>query len=542
MMSVATKMTIEGPQTVRSNEVTVTGAMREGYADILTDPALRFLAALHHTFEPRRRHLLERRWVKQQQLDAGHLPDFLSSTRSIRESEWRVAPIPKDLTDRRVEITGPVDRKTIINGLNSGANVFMADFEDAHAPTWANTMNGQINLRDAVSRTITFTRSDGRRYALNEQTATLFVRPRGWHLEERRILACGKPISASLFDFGLFFFHNAATLRARGSAPYFYLPKLEHRREARLWNEVFSFAQDYLDMPHGTIRATVLIENILAAFEMDEILWELKDHSAGLNCGRWDYIFSFIKKFRAHADFVLPNRDQVSMEQPFLRSYSQLLIQTSRRRGTHAIGGMAAQIPVKDDPEATQSALREVQRDKLREVTAGHDGTWVAHPGLVETAKTIFDQHMPDANQIHLIRDDGRVTAADLLRVPLGSITEAGLNRNISVGIQYLSAWLRGSGCVAISNLMEDAATAEISRAQVWQWIRHGALMNDGRPITVAHVRRNILDFLSEQPIPASDDDACATSYLHAAELMEWLVTQEQLPEWLTTAVPPSHD
>ncbi|MBK5260044.1 MAG: malate synthase A [Thermoanaerobaculia bacterium] len=445
---------------------------------ILTADAIAFIDALHREINPRREELLARRERVKRDLDSGKLPDFLHDTQSIREGEWTVAPIPRDLEDRRVEITGPVDRKMIINALNSGANVFMADFEDANSPTWKNNLDGQANLRDAVRRTITFS-SGGKNYALNETTATLIVRPRGWHLVEMHHLVDGKPISASLFDFGLFFFHNAQELISRGSGPYFYLPKIESHLEARLWNEVFVRAQELLGIPNGTTRATVLIETILAAFEMDEILWELRDHSAGLNCGRWDYIFSFIKKFSARRDFVTPDRALITMDKAFLASYVDLLIQTCHRRGIHAMGGMAAQIPIKNDPVANEAAIAKVEADKLREAKAGHDGTWVAHPGLVATAKKVFDEHMPRANQIDRKRDDVRVTRDDLLRLPEGPVTEGGIRQNYNVGVLYLAAWLGGSGAVPLYNLMEDAATAEISRTQLWQWIHHGVLSED---------------------------------------------------------------
>ncbi len=445
---------------------------------ILRPDALAFIDALHREFNPRREELLARRERVKRDLDSGTLPDFLHDTKSIRESEWTVTPIPRDLEDRRVEITGPVDRKMIINALNSGANVFMADFEDANSPTWKNNLAGQANLRDAVRRTITFS-SGGKNYALNETTATLIVRPRGWHLVEQHHLVDGKPISASLFDFGLFFFHNAQELISRGSGPYFYLPKIESHLEARLWNEVFVRAQELLGIPNGTIRATVLIETILAAFEMDEILWELRDHSAGLNCGRWDYIFSFIKKFSARRDFDTPDRALITMDKAFLAAYVDLLIQTCHRRGIHAMGGMAAQIPIKNDPAANEAAIAKVEADKLREAKAGHDGTWVAHPGLVATAKKVFDEHMPRANQIYRKRDDVRVTRDDLLRLPEGPVTESGIRQNYNVGVLYLAAWLGGSGAVPLYNLMEDAATAEISRTQLWQWIHHGILPVD---------------------------------------------------------------
>jgi malate synthase len=391
-----------------------------------------------------------------------------------------------------------VDRKMIINALNSGASVYMADFEDSNSPTWANNIEGQINLRDFSRGTISFTSPEGKQYALAEKTATLMVRPRGLHLPEKHLCVDGQPISGSLFDFGLFFFHNAKRLIEKGTGPYFYLPKLENHLEARWWNDVFNFTQDELGIPRGSVRATVLIENILATFEMDEILYELREHSAGLNCGRWDYIFSFIKKFRHRADFVLPDRATVTMDRHFLNSYVLLLIKTCHRRGIHAMGGMAAQIPIKNDPEANEKALEKVRQDKLREVKAGHDGTWVAHPGLVPVAKEIFDAHMKGANQIDIRREEVQVSAGDLLKVPPGEITERGLRVNIDVGIQYLESWLRGSGCVPIYNLMEDAATAEISRAQVWQWVNHQARMSDGTAITPDLVRRTISEELDK--------------------------------------------
>ena len=492
---------------------------------ILTPEASQFLTRLAQKFEPRRQELLARRKVRQQQIDAGALPDFLPETAHIRESEWTVAPIPHDLLDRRVEITGPVDRKMIINALNSGASVFMADFEDSNSPTWTNNIEGQANLRDAVEGTIRFTSPEGKQYSLNPQVATLLVRPRGWHLEERHFLVDGKPISGSLFDFGLYFFHNAKALIRKGMGPYFYLPKMESHLEARLWNDVFCFAQDERGIPRGTIRATVLIETILAAFEMNEILYELKEHSSGLNCGRWDYIFSFIKKFRNRPTFVLPNRAQVTMDKDFLKAYVDLLIQTCHRRGIHAMGGMAAQIPIKSDSAANEAALDKVRQDKLREVKAGHDGTWVAHPGLVPIAKEIFDTHMKGPNQIGLRRDDVHVTAKDLLAVTKGEITEDGLKWNIDVGLQYLESWLRGSGCVPIYNLMEDAATAEICRAQVWQWVRHGARLTDGRPVTQEMVRRIIAEQKKKLVGKRMED---------AAKIYEEMMTSADFPEFLT--------
>ena len=413
----------------------------------------------------------------------------------------------------------------IINALNSGASVFMADFEDSNSPTWQNNLEGQFNLRDAVEGTISYVSPEGKRYDLNSKVATLLVRPRGWHLVERHFLVDEKPISASLFDFGLYFFHNAQRLIRKGTGPYFYLPKMESHLEARLWNDVFCFAQDELGIPRGTIRATVLIETILAAFEMDEILYELRQHSSGLNCGRWDYIFSFIKKFRNRPDFVLPDRSIVTMDKHFLKSYVDLLIQTCHRRGIHAMGGMAAQIPIKNDPAANEKALEKVRQDKLREVRAGHDGTWVAHPGLVPIAKEVFDAHMKEANQIGRRREDVRVTAKDLLAVPEGEITEEGLRWNIDVGLQYLESWLRGSGCVPIYNLMEDAATAEICRAQVWQWVRHGARLSDGRPVTQQMVR---------QVIAEQKGKLKSGRIAEAAEIYDRMMTSPDFAEFLT--------
>ena len=495
---------------------------------ILTPEACRFLTKLAREFEARRRELLQRRQVRQRQIDAGAMPGFLPDTADVRKSNWKVAPIPHDLLDRRVEITGPTDRKMIINALNSGANVFMADFEDSNSPTWMNNLEGQANLRDAVEGTISFVSPEGKRYELNREVATLVVRPRGWHLEEKHFLVDGKPISASLFDFGLYFFHNANRLIERDTGPYFYLPKMESHLEARLWDDVFCFAQDDLGIHRGTIRATVLIETILAAFEMDEILYQLRWHSAGLNCGRWDYIFSFIKKFRNRADFVLPDRSTVTMEKHFLKSYVELLIQTCHRRGIHAIGGMAAQIPIKSDPSANEKALEKVRQDKLREVTAGHDGTWVAHPGLVPIAAEVFDAHMKTPNQIDIERQDVHIESKDLLTIPEGRITEEGLRWNIDVGLQYLESWLRGTGCVPIYNLMEDAATAEICRSQVWQWLKHRARLSDGRPITQEMVR----NIISEQKNRLKGGRAS-----EAADIFQRMMTNNDFAEFLTLEV-----
>jgi malate synthase len=494
-------------------------------AQVLTVRADAFLTGLARKFEPRRQELLARRRERQKQIDAGLMPDFLRETVEVRQADWRVAPIPADLLDRRVEITGPVDRKMIINALNSGANVFMADFEDSNSPTWQNNIEGQLNLTDAVNGTIGFTSPEGKRYALNARPAVLMVRPRGWHLDERHFAVDGKSISASLFDFGLFFFHNAARLIERGTGPYFYLPKMESHLEARLWNDVFLHAQDELGIPRGTIRATVLIETILAAFEMDEILYELREHSAGLNCGRWDYIFSFIKKFRQCADFVLPDRGTLTMDRHFLKSYVDLLIQTCHRRGIHAMGGMAAQIPIKNDAAANQLALEKVRQDKLREVRAGHDGTWVAHPGLVPIAKEIFDAGMKGPNQIRDERATVQVRAEDLLSVPDGDITLDGLRRNVEVGLQYLESWLRGQGCVPINNLMEDAATAEICRAQLWQWLAHGARVKGNS----AHISELIRDAVEQESAKRAGGKMAA-----AAKVFQQVATAPDFPEFMT--------
>jgi malate synthase A len=511
----------------------VNGAMRPGYAEVLTPEALAFVGALVERLRPGVDAALGARAERQKRFDAGERPTFLEETRHIRASAWTVAPIPADLRDRRVEITGPIDRKMIINALNSGANVFMADCEDSNAPTWDNCVQGQLNLRDAVAGTISWTAPEtGKAYRLGPKPAVLLVRPRGWHLEEKHVTLDGRPVPGGLFDFGLYFFHNARALVARGSGPYFYLPKLESHREARLWNDAFVFAQERLGLPKGTIRATVLIETLPAAFEMDEILWELRDHSAGLNCGRWDYIFSCIKTLRADPAWVVPDRAQVGMTQPFLRSYTQLVVKTCHRRGIHAMGGMAAQIPIKD-PVKNEEALAKVRADKLREVTDGHDGTWVAHPGLVPLAKEIFDAHMKGPNQLDFQRGDVEVTAADLLQVPAGTRSESGLRQNVDVGIRYLEAWLRGSGCVPIHHLMEDAATAEISRTQVWQWIHHGATLVDGRRVTKGLFGQVLAEELAQ--IRAELGDRWAQSrFDDAARLFERLSTADECASFLT--------
>jgi len=511
------------------------GPARPGDEAVLTPEALAFIADLARSFAPRIEQLLERRRAVQERLDAGHRLDFLPETRAIREGSWTIAPLPPDLLDRRVEITGPVDRKMIINALNSGANMFMADFEDATAPTWRNLVDGQLNLRDAVRGQIDFVDPDtGKAYAIGPRPATLLVRPRGLHLLEGHVELHGRPVPGALFDFGIFAFHNARALLAKGSGPYFYIPKLESHLEARLWNDVFLQAEAALGLPRGSIKATVLIETLPAAFEMDEILYELREHSAGLNCGRWDYIFSFIKKHRSDPSKVLPDRGQVTMEQPFMRAYTQLLIKTCHRRGAPAMGGMAAQIPIKADPEANQEALDKVRADKSREVTDGHDGTWVAHPALVPVARAIFDAHMKGPNQLHVMREDVRVSAEDLLRAPEGSRTLAGLRHNIRVGVQYLETWLRGLGCVPLYHLMEDAATAEISRAQVWQWVRHGAAIEGGEVVTRDLVRRATQEEMDALRISLGEARFASGRFEEARRLFEDLATADELADFLT--------
>ncbi|HTM27266.1 MAG TPA: malate synthase A [Vicinamibacterales bacterium] len=501
---------------------------------VLTPQAGAFVEELTRRFRPRIEELLARRRDRQQRLDAGERLDFLSDTAGIRNGDWRVAPIPADLQDRRVEITGPVDRKMIINALNSGASVFMADFEDANSPTWPNVIGGQANLMDAIRRTIAFTSEAGKRYALNAKTATLMVRPRGFHLPERHFDVDGRPAPAMLFDFGMFLFHNVGALMKAGTGPYFYLPKMQSHLEARLWNDVFVHAQSALGIPRGTIRATVLIETLPAAFEMDEILHELREHSAGLNCGRWDYIFSSIKTLRRDAGFVMPDRGQVTMEAPFLRAYTQLLIRTCHRRGVHAMGGMAAQIPIKDDPAANERALEKVRADKLREVKEGHDGTWVAHPALVPIAKQVFDEGMSGPNQLGRLRQDVVPDARKLVEPPQGTRTDAGLRHNIRVGIQYLEAWLGGQGAVPIYNLMEDAATAEISRTQIWQWLAHRASLDDGRAVTRDLVARCVDEeygHVREEVGAARFDRG---HFPEARRLFEQVATSTELQEFLT--------
>ncbi len=506
------------------------------YPEILTPEAMSFVVKLERKFGPRRLELLRLRKERQARLDAGELPDFLPETAQIRSGSWQVAPVPADLQDRRVEITGPAgDRKMVIGALNSGAKVYMADFEDANSPTWANSVEGQINLRDAVNRTIRYRSPEGKTYALNAQTAVLKVRPRGWHMEEKHVVVDGRPVSASLFDFGIYFFHNAESLLRGNSGPYFYLPKMESHLEARLWNEVFTFAEQELGIPYGTIRATVLIETILAAFEMDEILFELRDHIAGLNCGRWDYIFSFIKKLLKHPDVIFPDRSLVTMATPFMTAYSLLAIQTCHKRKAHCIGGMAAQIPIKNDPAANEAALQKVRADKLREVQNGHDGTWVAHPGLVPVAMEVFDAWMKPANQVDRV-PDRRITAANLLEVPEGPITEAGVRMNVTVALQYIEAWLRGFGAVPIHHLMEDTATAEISRAQLWQWIRHPkGVLDDGRKVT-PEMFEHLLEEEQQRFRKHMGDQAYFQSrFEQAGKLLRDMTLQESFEEFLTT-------
>ena len=516
--------------------VQITGQITPEYAEILTFEALSFLAKLHRNFEARRRELLERRVARQQELDAGKLPGFLPDTRPVREAGWKVAPVPADLQDRRVEITGPTDRKMVINALNSGASTFMADFEDSSTPTWDNQLQGQINMRDAVRGTIAFASPEGKQYKLNDKIATLLVRPRGWHLLEKHVRVDGEPMSGSLFDFGLYFFHNAKERVARKSGIYLYLPKMESHLEARLWNDAFVLAQNEVGVPPGTVKATVLIETILASFEMDEILYELREHSAGLNCGRWDYIFSCIKKFRARPGFILADRALVTMTSPFMRAYSLLLIKTCHRRGAFAMGGMAAQIPIKDDPAANEQALAKVRADKEREASDGHDGTWVAHPGLVAIAKEAFDKVMKTPNQIDRQRDDVNVKAADLLDFqPQAPITENGLRININIGIQYLGAWLAGTGCVPIFNLMEDAATAEISRAQIWHWIRSPlGVLDDGRKVTRELFQQLVPQELEKVRQILGAQQYGAGKYQEAATMFEQLTLDEAFVDFLT--------
>jgi malate synthase len=528
----AVRGAVQGTEDTMAEGVEIRGEMHPGFAEVLTPEALAFVAGLHRAFNGRRLDLLADRSVRQQRLDAGEEQlRFLDETADIRAGDWQVAPAPPDLSDRRVEITGPCDRKMVINALNSGARVFMADLEDASSPTWFNVVDGQRNLRDAVRRTISFANLDGRTYRLNDETATLVVRPRGWHLQERHLFMDGDEASGSLVDFGLYFFHNAAALVERGSGPYFYLPKLQSHREARLWNDVFTHAQRELGIPHGTVRATVLVETLPAAFEMEEILFELRDHAAGLNAGRWDYIFSAIKTFRADPAMLLPDRAQVTMTVPFMRAYALLLAKTCHKRGAHAIGGMSAFIPSRRNPEVNETAFARVREDKQREAGDGYDGTWVAHPGLVPVAREAFDAVLGDGqHQKHRQRDDVEVAAEQLVdfRIPGATITDAGVRMNVSVALQYLDAWLRGTGAAAIFDLMEDAATAEISRAQLWQWIRNGAATDDGRAIDAERYRAVRTEELDKLGGGASGRLA------EAAALLDHLVLAEDFPDFLT--------
>merc|ERR1711977_53562 len=514
--------------------VAINGPMKDSYRKILTPEATAFLALLHRTFNSTRKELLKRREIRQQELDRGVLPDFLPETKHIRDSDsWKGAPPAPGLVDRRLEITGPTDRKMVVNALNSQVWTYMADFEDAQAPTWDNQVSGQVNLYDAIRKQIDF-KAGEKEYKLRTDRVlpTLIARPRGWHLEEKHFTVDGEPISGSLFDFGLYFFSNARELVKRGTGPYFYLPKMESHLEARLWNDVFNLSQDYIGMPRGTIRGTVLIETILAAFEMDEIIYELRDHSAGLNCGRWDYIFSVIKKFRQNSNFVLPDRSAVTMTVPFMDAYVRLLIKTCHRRQVHAMGGMAAQIPIKDNQQANDAAMANVRADKLREVRAGHDGTWVTHPALAAIASEIFNKHMPTPNQMHVRREDVHITGNDLLNMNVpGKITEEGIRKNLNIGLGYMEGWLRGVGCVPINYLMEDAATAEVSRSQLWQWTRHGISTSEGKKVTKDYA----LKLLREQAKELESKAPKGNKYQLAAKYFEGQVTGEDYAEFLTS-------
>ncbi|MBK3495391.1 malate synthase A [Viridibacillus sp. YIM B01967] len=525
-------------QQVTSKDIKILGKQTVASEAILTAEALQFIASLHHQFDERRKKLLNERQNRQKRLDAGEKLDFLADTKEIREGVWTIAPLPADLQNRRVEITGPVNRKMVINALNSGAKMFMACFEDATSPTWDNMIEGQVNMHDAVRKTISFTQeSNGKSYKLNDNPATLLIRPRGLHLVEKNVEIDGEQIAGGLFDFGLYFFHNAKELVARGSGPYFYLPKLESHLEARLWNDVFIFAQQQLGIPQGTIKATVLIETITAAFEMDEILYELREHSAGLNCGRWDYIFSYLKRLRNQPEVILPDRGQVTMTSPFMRAYTLKCVQTCHKRNAPAIGGMAAQIPIKDDPEANDIAFEKVREDKRREATDGHDGTWVAHPGLVSVAMEQFNEHMKTPNQIDRKREDVHISADDLLAVPVGTITEAGLRVNCSVGVQYIASWLRGNGAAPINHMMEDVATAEISRSQIWQWIRHPqGVLEDGRDINEQLFVAVLQEELAQIEQQVGQESFKKDRYEEAADIFRLLTLKPTFEEFLTLA------
>jgi len=515
-------------------DVNLLGKLNDQTRQVFSKEATIFLAVLHRTFNARRKALLERRQIRQAELDKGVQLDFLPETKHIRENDaWRAAPPAPGLVDRRLEITGPTDRKMVVNALNADVWTYMADFEDSNAPTWDNMINGQLNLHDAIRRQVDFKMGDKEYKLRTDRTLpTLIARARGWHLEEKLFTVDGEPISGGLFDFGLYFFNNAKELVKRGAGPYFYLPKMESHLEARLWNDVFNLAQDYIGMPRGTIRGTVLIETIPAAFEMDEIIYELRDHSSGLNCGRWDYIFSVIKRFRNNSQFVLPDRSAVTMTAPFMDAYVRLLIKTCHRRGVHAMGGMAAQIPIKNDEEANTKAMDGVRADKLREVRAGHDGTWVAHPALAKIAGEVFNEHMPTPNQLHVRREDVQVNANDLLNMNVpGSITEDGIRKNLNIGLGYMEGWLRGVGCVPINFLMEDAATAEVSRSQLWQWVKHGVSTSDGKKID----KQYSLKLLYEQAAELEKGAGKGNKYQLAAKYFATQVTGEDYAEFLTS-------
>jgi len=520
---------------VHLSKISFCNTVTTKYPEILTDEALHFIIKLHEKFNAKRLQLVATRLNQQNLFDDGTFPKFPSETKDIREGDWVAGNIPHDLQDRRVEITGPIERKMIINALNSGAKTFMADLEDSNVPSWENTMQGQQNLKDATRKTISY--NDHKRnksYKLNHKTAVLLVRPRGLHLNERHIIINNEETSGSLVDFGLYVFHNTKTLRSNNTAPYFYLPKLEHYTEARWWNDVFTFSQDYLNVPKGTFKATVLIETITASFQLDEIIYELRDHIVGLNCGRWDYIFSYIKKFRNHPNFIVPNRDQVTMTAPFMDAYSKLVIQRCHKRGILAIGGMAAQIPIKNNPEANEIAMEKVRKDKEQEVKNGHDGTWVAHPALVEIAMTIFNKHMPTSNQLHISRDDIHITEQDLVAIPKGTVTEEGIRKNINVGILYTEAWLRGQGAVALYNLMEDAATAEISRTQVWHWLKNKITIDDGRIFNVELYKDLFNNEIEKIRKESRENTFKNTKFKLAITLFDKLVLTEKFEEFLT--------
>ncbi|OUS01012.1 malate synthase A [Flavobacteriales bacterium 33_180_T64] len=520
---------------LRLPKITYSNDVNNYYPEILSDEAHNFLAALHEKFNGERLELLNKRIHQQNEFDKGQFPKFPVETKEIRNADWTAGNIPHDLQDRRVEITGPVDRKMIINALNSGAKTFMADLEDSNAPTWKNSIQGQQNLIDANKKTIALVDTKREKsYQLNNETAVLLVRPRGLHLNERHIKINNEDASGSLIDFGLYVFHNTKTLLSNNTAPYFYLPKLEHYLEARWWNAVFTFAQEYLNVPLGTFKATVLVETITASFQLDEIIFELKDHIVGLNCGRWDYIFSYIKKFRNHPNFVVPNRDQVTMTTPFMDAYSKLVIQRCHKRGIHAIGGMAAQIPIKNNQKANAIAIEKVRKDKEREVKNGHDGTWVAHPALVKVAMTEFNKHMPTPNQLHVTRDDINITEQDLVEIPKGTVTELGVRKNINVGILYTEAWLRGHGAVALYNLMEDAATAEISRTQVWQWLKNEVILDDGRKFNIELYLELFDDEVEKIITEFGEENIKHSKFKLAIDLFDKLVISEKFEEFLT--------